>query len=147
MEGALEVSGTITFGDDGKVTDNTITTGEGVVAMPAACKTLSGTTVECERLEGPFTNIGFATAECVDDAETGGCSCAVTADQAGGMAFLSIDAWTSANYTTADTTLTVTVFGDPWEYAYCVEDTTLTISTQTVSRAGTLTGTVALQKQ
>jgi hypothetical protein len=43
--------------------------------------------------------------------------------------------------------LTVTVFGDPWEYAYCVEDTTLTISTQTVSRAGTLTGTVALQKQ
>ncbi len=147
MEGAFEVSGTITFGADGKVTDNTITTGEGVVAMPPACKELSGTTVECERLEGPFVNIGFATSECVDDAETGGCSCTVTAEQAGGMAFLSIDAWESAPYTTADTTLTVSVFGDPWEYAYCVEDTTLTISTQSVSRVGTIAGTVALLKQ
>lgn len=147
MEGAFEVSGTITFGADGQVTDNTITTGEGVVAMPPACKELSGTTVECERLEGPFISIGFETSECVDDADTGGCSCAVTADQAGGMAFLSIDAWESAPYTTADTTLTVSVFGDPWEYAYCVEETTLTISTQSASRVGTMAGTVALLKQ
>lgn len=147
IEGALEVSGTITFGDDGKVTDNTVTSGQGVVAMPAACKEISGTTTTCERLEGPFINTGWTTAECVDDAETEGCSCTVTADQTGAMAFLSLDPWTSASYSTADTTLTVSVFGDPWEYAYCVEDTQLTMSTQSVSKVGTLTGTIALLKQ
>lgn len=146
-EGTLEVSGTITFGADGKITDGTTTTAQATAEIPASCLTISGTTTTCDRMDDPLLARGYTTAECLDNAETGGCSCTASAEQEGGMAFLSIDAWTSANYSTADNTLTATVFGDPWEYAYCVEGTTLTISTQTVSKIGVLTGTVALLKQ
>ena len=147
IDGALEVTGTLTLSDDGKVTDNTTTTGEAEIAMAAECLTLSGTVTTCDRLEDPILARGFATADCVDDAETGGCSCTASADQAGGMGFLSLDYWETANYTTADNTLTVSVFGDPWEYAYCVEETTLTMTPQTVSKIGTVAGTIALLKQ
>lgn len=146
-EGTLEVSGTITFGADGKITDGTTTMAQATAEIPASCLIISGTETTCDRMDDPLKNRGYTTAECLDNAETGGCSCTASAEQTGGMAFLSIDAWTSANYAAADNTLTATVFGDPWEYAYCVEETTLTMSPQTVSKIGTVTGTVALLKQ
>lgn len=146
-EGTLEVSGTISFGADGKVTDMTTTRAMATATIPPECLTISGTTTTCDRMDDPLLARGYTTVECLDDEETGGCNCTASAEQSGAMAFLTIDYWASANYTTADNTVTLSVFGDPWEYAYCVEDTTLTISTQSVSKIGTLTGTVALLKQ
>jgi hypothetical protein len=146
--GSLQVTGTWTADSCGIFTDTTRTTGEQEVELPPSCLMVSGTTTSCDQVGDPVGSVlGYATFDCVDNAETGGCTCSATIDQEGGIGFVSIDASASGTYTTADSTLTTTVFGTDTEYAYCVSGNTLTMNVQTVSKTGTVMGALVLQKQ
>ena len=146
--GSLQVTGTWTADTCGMISDNTRTTGEQEIELPPSCKMVSGFVTTCDRVSDPFGDtLGYASVTCVDNAETGGCTCSATIDQEGGIGFVSVDASASGMYTTADNTLTTTVFGTDTEYAYCVSGNTLTMNVQTVSKTGTVMGPLVLEKQ
>jgi hypothetical protein len=146
VTGSLELSGTLTLNADGTYADNTTVTGESTLELPPSCLILSGTTTTCADISGPLGSIGYTTIVCVDNAATSGCTCEATVDQEGGLAFVSFDSATSGNYTSADNTLTITGFGDPVDYSYCVAGNTLTMSMVTVSKTGTVMNPIVLQK-
>ena len=127
--------------------DDTTTSGEEVLELPAGCLTVSGTTTTCDELGSPLRAMGFASATCIDNAATGGCTCTATVQQTGGMAVVSIDASTSGTFTTADNKLVTTAFQIDTEYSYCVSGNTLTMTPQGELKAGTVTGPIVLQKQ
>jgi hypothetical protein len=146
VTGSLELSGTLTLNADGTYVDDTTVTGESTLELPPSCLILSGTTTTCADISGPLGSIGYTTIVCVDNAATGGCTCEATVDQTGGLAFVSFDAGTSGNYTVADNTLTITGFGDPVDYSYCVAGDTMTMNMVTVSKTGTVMSPIVLQK-
>jgi len=139
ITGSLQVTGTWTGKADGTFTDNTTTTGTAQVTLPLACKTLSGTQVTCQRL-GEQLATAFATATCMDDAASQGCSCSATIKQNGSMGLSSSDPQTAGNYTTANNAITITQ--DSSSYSYCVANNKLTLS-PTGTSPGT-TGTIVL---
>ena len=150
-ESTLEVTGSMTFGADGSVMDNTTTTGTMAVDLPYECREISGTVVTCDRLAPVISStFGYASAECADDpastdAETAACKCTATTDQGGAPGFVSKDASDSATYTATDTTLSLTYF-DPVDYSYCVAEDILTMTPPTMNVTGTLAGEIVLQK-
>jgi hypothetical protein len=145
VTGSLEVSGTWTANADGTFSDQTTTSGESEIRLPPSCLNVSGTVTTCNRVGGPLQALGFSSVTC-EAAADGGCTCAATAMQTGGLAILSLDASTSGMYSSANNVVTATA-RTAVEYSYCVSGNTLTISPQSTSKTGTVTGTIALQKQ
>jgi hypothetical protein len=146
VEGMLQVTGTWTAKADGTFSDETTTSGEQVFAVPPSCLNVSGVTTTCDRVGGPFQALGFSSVVCVPDAATGGCTCTATADQMGGMALISLERPTEGNYTAASNVITTSGMLD-MTYDYCVAGSTMTTSVTTVGKAGTVSGTIVLQKQ
>jgi hypothetical protein len=151
VTGSMTVSGTWTAKADGMFADATVTKGEAVIKLARECLMVSGTVSRCDRI--PFDPIGLPSVMCVDDAATGGCTCTATINQYGGMAALSADSafngpeGSKGTYTAADNKVVTTVEGVATEYSYCVAGSTMTMNLTTVTRVGTLTGPVVLQKQ
>lgn len=143
VTGTMEVSGTLTFGDDGSVTDETTTTGEWEFELGPGCLEISGTMTTCARIT--LQTLGFSSSTCEDNMETGGCNCTASVDQSGGPSFPSLDVSGSGSYVTADNTLTATYFTDV-DYSYCVADNILTMTPETVNVTGTVAGEIVLQK-
>jgi hypothetical protein len=145
--GSMTVTGTLTLNVDGTISDATNTLGQQQVDLPASCLDVSGTHTTCDRVGAPLSGLGFASAACTDDAVTGGCSCPAVIDQIGGAALISLRPMKDANYTVADNVITVSNGRVETQYAYCVSGSALIMSPVSVTKAGTLTGTIVLQKQ
>jgi hypothetical protein len=147
ISGALEVTGTWAANADGTFTDGTTTTGDSQIELPPSCLTVSGTTTTCDRLGGALQSLGYASVTCADAASGGGCTCAATVDQTGGLAMLAFGAASSGTYTTANNVLTASTGGaDANAYAYCVSGNQMVMTPQASGRTGALTGTVVLVK-
>ncbi|HTV23303.1 MAG TPA: hypothetical protein VMG12_31660 [Polyangiaceae bacterium] len=150
VTGALEVSGTWRANADGSFTDETTTSGDSAIELPAECLNVSGTTTTCDRLGGALQALGYASVTCANAASGGGCSCSATAAQTGGLAMVVFGAASSGSYTVADNVVTTsTPAGSSTEYAYCVSDTgrAMVMTPKTIGKTGALTGTIAFAKQ
>jgi hypothetical protein len=145
LTGALEVSGTWIANPDGTFTDQTATSGDSQIDLPADCLNVSGTITTCDRLDGALQALGYASVTCMDSA-SGGCTCAATVQQMGSLGFVTLDTARSGTYAAADNMLTASARNQT-QYAYCVSGTTLTLTPQTVGRTGTVAGTIVLQRQ
>ena len=146
VRGTLEVTGTWSARADGTFTDDTTTTGDSQIELPAECLNVSGTITTCDRLGGALQALGYASVTCADAASGGGCTCAATADQAGGLAMLTVGAASSGTYTSANDTVTTSAGSNNNTYAYCVSGSTLVMTPQTTGTTGALTGTIVLVK-
>jgi hypothetical protein len=145
--GSLELAGTFTADAGGTYTDNTATTGEEEIELPAECLVVSGTTTTCADLQGAVgSSLGYSSFTCVDNAVSGGCTCNGSVDQLGGLAMVSINASTSGTYTSVDDALTSTALGTDTEYSYCITANTMVMTLQSLSKIGTLMGPIVLQK-
>lgn len=146
LTGMLSVTGTWTAMADGTYVDGTTTSGTATLEVAPACLNVSGTVTQCSRLGRALRGVGFATMDCVDNPATSGCTCTATAAQTGGLAFLSPDMRTEGRYTIEGGN--VIAMSDPIEtkYDYCVAANTMNLSVKTVSKAGTVTGSVLLTK-
>lgn len=144
--GDLQVTGTLTFNADGSIVDETTTTGDQELTLPAACLDVSGTITTCDRVGAPLQALGFAQVTCTSNADAG-CACPATVNQTGGAAYLTLSPLKKASYSTADSVLTVTNRRLDVIYSYCVEGTTLTLSLAGASKTGPVSGTIVLQKQ
>jgi len=141
---SLDVVGTWTANPDGTYLDDTMTAGDEQIELPASCLEISGTRTTCDRIGAPLAALGYASVTCEDTA-SGGCSCAAYVDQDGGIGVAPGYAATSGTYTISGPELTI-IAGEQ-EYSYCVSGATLTMTPQSTSRTGTLTGTVVFMRQ
>jgi len=98
VTGSLEVTGTWTANADGTYTDGTTTTGSMTFPLAAACLSISSVYVECAKIGGIFTALGWKTATCSNDA-SGQCRCSATAEQKGGLGVISPWASETGTYT------------------------------------------------
>jgi hypothetical protein len=146
ITGALEVTGTWAANANGTFTDQTNTTGDSQLELPPSCLTVSGTTTTCDRLGGALQALGYAEVTCTDAASGGGCTCAATADQTGGLAMLAFGAPSSGMYTTANNVLTTTSAGTNNAYSYCVSGNQMVMTPQATGTTGALTGTIVFVK-
>jgi len=144
--GSRVITGTLTFNGDGSYADATETTGQQVYELPPACLVLSGTTTTCADIAGPLRSVGFVTNDCVDNPASGGCTCTATVDQSGGLGFISYEAAESGMYASMSQALSMSSYGDDTEYAYCVSGNVLGLTVQSVSRTGSVTSPIVLQK-
>jgi len=140
VTGSLHVTGTWTVNADGTIVDNTMTTGTEHVTMGSECKVLSMAPISCETIGQHMGGGYYDTADCKDDAATGGCDCTATVKQMGSMGLTTSNPnTTDINYTTADNTITITQ--DKTKYQYCVDGNKLTVTPQGGPAA---TGTIVL---
>jgi len=145
--GKLEVTGNWTLGTDGKISDNTVTTGQVVMEMAPMCLNISGTVSMCDRLSAPLSSVGFSELTCVDSTvTTGGCTCTGKVNQMGSMGLVSFSASQSGKYMAASNKVSVTS-GDKRDYDYCVQGDFLTATLKTKNNIGQVNGTVVFQKQ
>jgi hypothetical protein len=145
VTGALEVGGTWTANADGTFTDQTTTTGDSQIQLPAECLNVSGTITTCDRLGGALQALGYASVTCADATSGGGCTCQATAEQAGGLAMLTVGAASSGTYTAADDVLTTSADSNG-TYAYCVTGNQMVMTPQAAGMTGALTGTIVFVK-
>jgi len=139
----MQVTGKWTAKSGGAYTDATVTTGDYQFTLPAPCKQLSGTTVNCEGICRVISaSIGFATMTESDGAD-GGCVCQATVDQKGAPGLVLPYVTAEGNYTTSGNVLTMTE--DETKFDYCVSGNTMTWGPR--SDLGTMTGTVVFQKE
>lgn len=138
----LQVSGTFTANADGSYTDNTIATGVTVMEMPVECLSLSGTTIQCIRVGRGMGGLGYESVQCVDNEETGGCTCEATVNQTGGLGVVTPVVMSTGNYTTAGTALTI---GDH-AYPCLVSGESLTVTPPSLN-TGTVEGGILFQRQ
>lgn len=148
----MTAAGTITFAADLTYTDNTTTTGNVQLTVPADCKNLSGTSATCAGLGAVIPlNVGFdSTSSCVDATSGGGCTCQANANQSGWLGVVSGAASTGNGdqYTASSNVLTLTTSNSHTltaTYSYCVSGNTLTLTPTPTSM--TLAGTIVLTKQ
>jgi hypothetical protein len=146
--GSLQVSGTFTADAAGMFTDTTVTTGMQEIEMPPSCLTVSGTVTTCDRVGGPVqSSLGYATFSCVDNAETGGCTCNGTIDQEAGLAVATLRPPEAGTYTTADNVVTVVDGRYETQYGYCATSNALVLTVAAPGKTGTVTGAIVLEKQ
>ena len=138
VTGSLHTTGTWTANADGSYADNTTTTGSVTFPLTPACMTLSSVPTTCDRVGSIFEVLGWSSSSCTDNG-SGGCNCSATANQNGGLGYLSAVAYTSGSYATSGSVLTT---DDKLKYSYCVSGSTLTVTPQ----ASALSGTIVLQK-
>jgi hypothetical protein len=152
VSGSIVVSGTFTATADGKYTDATTTKGTAAIELEKACLEVSGFGTTCDRIG--LETIGLTKLTCLDNAQTGGCSCTATIEQPGNMAWIVLASsmngpeGSKGTYTAADNKLvTTTEFGDATEYSYCVAGDTMTVTPISPSNVGTFTGPIVFKKQ
>ena len=136
VTGSLQVTGTLTAESNGTYWDNTTTSGDEVLSLPASCLEISGTFVTCDPLASLLQSLGYASVSCTS-AAGGGCTCSATVNQTGSMGLVSIGASTSGKFKTSGNVVTL---DGAAEYAYCVSGNTMTLTPQTSSP--TTTGAV-----
>jgi hypothetical protein len=139
VAGSLTVTGTWTANSDGTYSDNTSTSGNEQITVPAACLNVSGTTTTCDRIGGPLQGLGYASINCTA-AMSGGCTCLAVVQQTGGIGLASADPQKSGNYSTSGNVLTV----DSTQQSYCVSGNQLTWTPQ--STGAITNGSILLQK-
>ncbi len=140
VTGSLWVTGTWSANSDGTYSDNTTTSGNEQLELPASCLNITGTPVTCDGIAEAIPSLGYAAATCTT-AAGGGCACSATVQQTGGIAFVSASAPTSGTSMTSGDVITTS---DGTKYSYCVSGTTMTLTPE--GTAPTVTGTVMLQK-
>jgi hypothetical protein len=140
VTGSLRVTGTWTANADGTYTDDTIVTGEEQLTLAPSCLVISSTPVTCEGAAGIIKNLGYSSLVC-QPAANGGCSCAATINQTGGLGLLSPAPPTSGNYSSMDNVVTVSGDAGDAKYGYCVSGSSLSLTPE----SKTVTGTLALQ--
>ncbi len=140
VTGSLQVTGTWTAKSDGTYSDNTTTSGDEQLKLPASCLQISGTITTCDRIGGVLFAAGYDSVSCIS-AAGGGCTCSAAVDQIGWMGVVNLDASTSGEYTTSGTV--VTLDGEA-KYSFCVAGDKLSMTPQGTSP--TTTGTVVFQK-
>jgi len=143
VTGSLQVTGTWTAKSDGTYADNTVTTGEEQLGLPASCLELSGTTITCDTIGGALTGLGFASLSCTNAASGGGCTCLGTIDQPGWAGVVTMNALTSGKYTSSGN---VVALESKAKYAFCASGNTMTWTPQSMDAKTALTGTVVFQK-
>jgi Alpha-L-arabinofuranosidase B, catalytic len=136
ITGSLNVTGTWSANANGTYSDDTATSGDAQLAVPAACLMISGTTTTCDGLSGPLAAAGFASVTCTPVA-AGGCTCAATIQESGGIGWLTSDPQTSGNYVVANNVLTA---DGATKYSYCVAGSQMTWTP--ASTKWTTTGTI-----
>jgi hypothetical protein len=146
-KGMLEVTGNWTLNADGKMSDNTTTTGQVEMELAAECLNISGTVTQCDRVPAQLESIGLKEPVCVNSTvTTGGCTCNGKVEQMGSMAHVTFDALKMGTYTTSANKLT-TMGIDSVEYDYCVAGGIMTVTPKVPKDIGQLNGTVVFQKQ
>jgi len=138
--GSLTVTGSWTANADGSYTDGTTTSGTETLELEKTCLDFSGLTITCDGLNGPLAAVGYSSVNCTAAASGGGCTCAATVQQAGGLGIVSIDPQKKGKFK-AETNV-ITNDGTA-KYPYCVAGNTLTLSPQT--GMPTTTGSIVLQ--
>jgi hypothetical protein len=125
--------------------DGTTTSGTEMIELSVDCLSISGTTITCGSVDIPMAAIGYAEVSCVDNPATSGCTCSATINQVGGIGVAPGYPLENGVYSIAGNTLAI----EPGtqEYTYCVSGTTLTMTPVSTGKTGTVTGSVALQKQ
>jgi hypothetical protein len=139
VTGSLKVSGTWSAKADGTYTDNTTTTGDEQIALAAACRNFSGTTLTCDQVAGAVQVMGYSSVTCTN-AAGGGCNCSAAVEQSGALGLVSTDPSSSGNFKTASNVITIDGTN---AYAYCISGNKMTWTPQTQSP--TTTGTVVFQ--
>lgn len=145
--GKLDVTGNWTLGADGKISDNTTTTGAVEMELAAECLNISGTVTKCDRVPAQLESVGLKETVCVDSTvTTGGCTCNGKINQMGSMAHVAFDTLKMGTYATAANKLT-TMGIDSVEYDYCVQGDIMLVTPKVPKDIGQLNGTVVFQKQ
>jgi hypothetical protein len=142
ITGSLAVTGTWTAKSDGTYSDNTATTGDLELALPASCLEISGTVTTCDRIAMAMAPLGFATITCADAASGSGCTCKGSVDQTGWGGLVTLDAVSSGRYTTGNNELTL---DGTAKYSYCVSGKTMNWTPKGIDGTTVLTGTITLQ--
>jgi len=144
ISGSLQVSGTWTANANGTYSDKTVTTGDAVFELAPACLLISSTPVKCDGAGSLLgAGLGYSSVVCTPKAE-GGCSCAATIHQEGGLGLPSVAPTHDGTYTSANNQLALTLdVGGPATYPSCVASGVLTLSPQSVHP--TMSGTITLQ--
>jgi hypothetical protein len=132
VTGSLQATGTFTANADGTYRDNTTTTGSVTLTLGPACLSVSSVAVGCDRIGAIFEAAGWATATCTG--ADGGCSCALTADQKGGLGAIVPFTDATGPYTTSGNTLTASNL----TYQYCATDSSLTLTPQSSALSGSV---------
>lgn len=146
-KGKLEVTGNWTLSADGKISDNTTTTGDVEMELEKECLNISGTVTQCDRVPAQLESVGLQEVVCVNSTvTTGGCTCNGKINQMGSMAHVTFDTLKMGTYTTAANKLT-TMGIDSVEYDYCVQDGIMIVTPKVPTNIGVLNGTVVFQKQ
>jgi hypothetical protein len=146
-KGKLDVTGNWTLGADGKISDNTSTTGEVEMELAAECLNISGTVTQCDRVPAQLESIGLKEVTCVNSTvTTGGCTCKGKIEQMGSMAHVTFDTLKMGTYMTAANKLS-TMGIDSVEYDYCVAGDIMTVTPKVSKDIGQMNGTVVFQKQ
>jgi hypothetical protein len=140
LTGSLQVTGTWTANSNGTYSDNTTTSGDEQLTLPASCLNVSGTTTNCEGLAGVIQSLGYDSISC-KAAASGGCTCSATIRQSGGLGLVSSDPSTNGNYATSSNAVTT---NGGAKYSYCVSGSTMTWTPQSTRPA--TAGTVVFQK-
>jgi hypothetical protein len=146
VTGTLQVSGSWEAKADGTFADQTTTSGEAEIALPAACLNVSGTVTMCDRVDGALQALGYASVTCAN-AANGGCTCTGSVQQMGSFGFVTDESARSGTYSTANNVVTTSAARTQTQYEYCVSGSTLTMTPQLAGRTGAVMGTVVLQKQ
>jgi hypothetical protein len=147
ISGSLVVSGTWEADAEGTFWDNTTTQGVHEFKLPKACFDVA-VTGSCASVGTPLrAALGYATAECVDDMERGGCVCTATIHQEGGMAEVSPHPIQTGSYTTEGTTLTTSISGVTRTYQHCALEDALELTIPTPGKIGQVAGSLLLQKE
>jgi hypothetical protein len=150
IDGKVTVAGSFTAMEGGMFMDATTTVGDATLQLAPECLMISGFAAECDRIN--LDSAGLVGIACVDNTETMGCDCTLPINQTGGLGVISYEGSSmgalSGTFTTMDNKLVTTLSSDlATEYAYCVAETTLTLTVSMPTNAGTVTGPIVLQKQ
>jgi len=144
ISGTLNVTGTFSAAASGTFTDNTTTTGNLTVLLPAGCLQLSGTTVRCDGINAPLAGgLGFESSDCQPAPSGDGCSCAVVVNHKGSMGYLTADVQESGNYKTEGNNLTLAVAIADTPYTYCAAGDKVSVTPQSTEYP--TSGTIELQ--
>ncbi|MBN1653522.1 MAG: hypothetical protein JXA30_07070 [Deltaproteobacteria bacterium] len=141
ITGTLQVTGTWTLHSDGTYLDETTTSGNVQLELPAECLTATGTITTCDRLSGRFQALGYASTNCID-AANGGCTCSATVQQSGGIGVVSESLSASGTYTTGGNKVTIS---DGISFSYCVDENTMTVTPRPTTP--TTTGAIVFLKE
>jgi len=135
----LRVTGSLDLQSDMTFTSTATLNGNVTVAIPTACLTSDGVTFTCEELDTVLQGIQQGIGgSCIS--ATGGCACTIQ--------FTSFTTTGTGTYATTDSTLTTTssVDGGPPGTTianYCVQGSTLTLTSTAASAASGLFGELA----